>query len=353
LLDHVTVAHSKRSKPSNRSSASNKINTNAWKREPESAAISARGNPRKRSRKMKLSILQSLGLVAFAAVGVTAQSSKHVENFKYKPREDPVPNQRTSQGCFMSQGSLEKTPITKKGADGKILVVTIGVCLDQCALAKKDVMAVHGTDCLCGDTYPPKEKRVDDKKCDTACFGFPEEPCGNIGDYDAWLVYNLGFEMNVKFDEEATTTTSSAPSSSKTGSDTEKDTTTKESATTDPNSPNTSDDSSSSEKEEKKDGPNVAGIAAGVVVGVVVIAAVVGGGFFFLRRRRNAEIEEEHRRNAAVNAFISGAKPPSSSGGLSMSDSRLEPGLAHRRLSDGSIADNQDYSRKILRVTNA
>jgi cell wall integrity and stress response component len=352
-LDHVTVAHSKRSKPSNRSSASNKINTNAWKREPESAAISARGNPRKRSRKMKLSILQSLGLVAFAAVGVTAQSSKHVENFKYKPREDPVPNQRTSQGCFMSQGSLEKTPITKKGADGKILVVTIGVCLDQCALAKKDVMAVHGTDCLCGDTYPPKEKRVDDKKCDTACFGFPEEPCGNIGDYDAWLVYNLGFEMNVKFDEEATTTTSSAPSSSKTGSDTEKDTTTKESATTDPNSPNTSDDSSSSEKEEKKDGPNVAGIAAGVVVGVVVIAAVVGGGFFFLRRRRNAEIEEEHRRNAAVNAFISGAKPPSSSGGLSMSDSRLEPGLAHRRLSDGSIADNQDYSRKILRVTNA
>jgi cell wall integrity and stress response component len=303
---------------------------------------------------MKLSILQSLGLVAFAAVGVTAQSSKHVENFKYKPREDPVPNQRTSQGCFMSQGSLEKTPITKKGADGKILVVTIGVCLDQCALAKKDVMAVHGTDCLCGDTYPPKEKRVDDKKCDTACFGFPEEPCGNIGDYDAWLVYNLGFEMNVKFDEkETTTTTSSAPSSSKTGSDTEKDTTTKESATTDPNSPNTSDDSSSSEKEEKKDGPNVAGIAAGVVVGVVVIAAVVGGGFFFLRRRRNAEIEEEHRRNAAVNAFISGAKPPSSSGGLSMSDSRLEPGLAHRRLSDGSIADNQDYSRKILRVTNA
>lgn len=69
-----------------------------------------------------------------------------------------------------------------------------------------------------------------------------------------------------------------------------------------------------------------------------------------MRRRRNAEIEEEHRRNAAVNAFINGSKPPSTSGSISMTDSRLDPVMAHRRLSDGSIADNEDYSRRILRV---
>jgi len=89
------------------------------------------------------------------------------------------------------------------------------------------------------------------------------------------------------------------------------------------------------------------------VVGVVVISAVVGGVFFFLRRRRNQEIEEEHRRNAAVNAFINGSKPPGSSGGVSLTDSRLDPVMAQRRMSDGSIADNEDYSRRILRVTNA
>jgi cell wall integrity and stress response component len=93
----------------------------------------------------------------------------------------------------------------------------------------------------------------------------------------------------------------------------------------------------------------VAGIAAGVVVGVVVIAALIGGGFFYLRRKRNREIEEEYRRNAAVNAFI--GKPPGSSGGGSMTDSRMDPVMAHRRMSDGSIADNQDYSRRILRVS--
>lgn len=92
----------------------------------------------------------------------------------------------------------------------------------------------------------------------------------------------------------------------------------------------------------------MAGIVAGVVVGVVVIASALGGGFLYMRRKRNKEIEEEHRRNAAVNAFI--GKPPGSSGG-SLSDSRMDPVMAHRRMSDGSIADNQDYSRKILRVS--
>jgi len=34
-------------------------------------------------------------------------------------------------------------------------------------------------------------------------------------------------------------------------------------------------------------------------------------------------------------------------------DQRLDPVLLQqRRLSDGSIADNQDYSRRILKVTN-
>ena len=100
-------------------------------------------------------------------------------------------------------------------------------------------------------------------------------------------------------------------------------------------------------------GSNVAGIAAGVVISVLAVAGIVGGVFFFLRRKRNREIEEEYRRTAAVNAFINGAKPPQSSGGLSMTDSRMDPVMARRRMSDGSIADNEDYSRRILRVSSS
>ena len=109
----------------------------------------------------------------------------------------------------------------------------------------------------------------------------------------------------------------------------------------------------SGEPESEGGKSNTVGIAVGVVCGILAIAGVAGAVFFFMRRRRNTEIEEEHRRNAAVNAFISGGKPPSSSGGMSMSDSRLDPVLVNRRMSDGSIADNQDYSRRILRVRNS
>lgn len=93
--------------------------------------------------------------------------------------------------------------------------------------------------------------------------------------------------------------------------------------------------------------PNTAGIAAGVVVGVVGLASIIGGVFFFLRRRRQRQAEEDYRRNAAgVNDFISGGKTTASS----VNDSRIDPSFMDRRQSNGSIADNEDYSRRILKV---
>lgn len=91
------------------------------------------------------------------------------------------------------------------------------------------------------------------------------------------------------------------------------------------------------------------------MVGLVLVGAAAGGGYLFIRHRRRKQIEEEYKRNAAVSSFISG-KPPSSSGANSFSnfsDPRIDPTIAQRRMSDGSIADNQDYSRRILKVTNA
>jgi len=96
-------------------------------------------------------------------------------------------------------------------------------------------------------------------------------------------------------------------------------------------------------------GPSTAGIAAGVVVGIIAIAAIAGGVWFYLRAKRRHEVEEEYKRQAAVSAFINGGKPGSSAG--SSPDSRLDPAIiTQRRMSDGSIADNQDYSRRILKV---
>lgn len=59
-------------------------------------------------------------------------------------------------------------------------------------------------------------------------------------------------------------------------------------------------------------------------------------------------MEEEYRRQAAVNSFVSGGKLHTSNS--SMTDSRLDPEFMARRQSNGSIADNEDYSRRILKV---
>lgn len=167
--------------------------------------------------------------------------------------------------------------------------------------------------------------------------------CGSLGDPGHWSVFNTGLNVSVenlpepKDDKSKASSTSSSSISEDTSG---------------PTAPASTQTEGSGDGNNKS-GPNTAGIAAGVVVGVAVIAGAIGGFFFWMRRRRNAEIEEDHRRNAAVNAFINGSKPPSSHGSISMTDSRLDPVMAHRRMSDGSIADNQDYSRRILRVTNA
>ncbi len=94
----------------------------------------------------------------------------------------------------------------------------------------------------------------------------------------------------------------------------------------------------------KPKGSSTTSIAAGVVVGIAAISALAGGLFFFLRNRKRRALEDEFHRNSA-NTFLANGKIP---------DARLDPSvMMQRRQSDGSIADNRDYSRRILKVGQA
>lgn len=86
---------------------------------------------------------------------------------------------------------------------------------------------------------------------------------------------------------------------------------------------------------------NKAGVAAGVVVGVLAIAGIGIGMFLLMKKRRREKVEEEYRKSAAAREFS--RKPEQ--------DHRLDPVMIQRRDSVGSIADNQDYSRRILKVS--
>lgn len=241
----------------------------------------------------------------------------------------------TYQGCYSSDQGL-----TYNDTD---IYQSRGACQLVCFPLGKAVMAMTGgNECYCGDEMPPLSTKVDDSKCSAPCVGWTPDNCGSPSGSTPvyYAVWNAGLKSVVtnapasSASSGASSTSSSAAVVTVSGGQTI--------VVTASNAPGSGSGS----------GPSTAGIAAGVVVGVIAIAAIAGGAWFFIRARRRREVEEEYQRQAAVNAFINGGKPGSSAG--SSPDSRLDPVImTQRRMSDGSIADNQDYSRRILKVTNA
>ncbi|KAK9374994.1 uncharacterized protein V1513DRAFT_57229 [Lipomyces chichibuensis] len=116
-------------------------------------------------------------------------------------------------------------------------------------------------------------------------------------------------------------------------------------------------------------GGGIAGIVIGVIAGLAIIAALV---FFIRRRRRNnndddwsdyhggkGKLRGLRGRSSNNNPIVAPAMPHEklssnsfNSGRVAIVDQRLNPVMMERRLSDGSLSDEQDYSRKILRVVN-
>jgi cell wall integrity and stress response component len=88
------------------------------------------------------------------------------------------------------------------------------------------------------------------------------------------------------------------------------------------------------------------GIVVGVIVAIVILGALIGAGFIFVRRRQKREVTEIKKQND-VQTFV---KPDQSRPQMWAPDQRLDNEAPGRRISNGSIADNQDFSRRILQV---
>jgi cell wall integrity and stress response component len=101
--------------------------------------------------------------------------------------------------------------------------------------------------------------------------------------------------------------------------------------------------SASSDADKASAGGVSGGAAAGIAIGVLALVALGVGAFFLVRRRRRAEYQKQYE----------GSGFGSSPGSLNRpfgTDQRLEPQMLQKRESVGSLADEHDYSRKILRV---
>jgi len=208
---------------------------------------------------------------------------------------------------------------------------TQGSCHDQCLGAEKAVFAVtKGSTCFCGDTVPSTGK-VPDTECNVQCNGY-NQTCGGETTWQFGYTGVLPPSVPKPSSSSSTSTKSSAPA--------QQTTVIVQGPATVTAAPE-----GNSSSPAKPSGGNKAGVAAGIVVGVVVIIAIGIGIFLFVRRNRRIQAEEEYQAAVAAKEFTASIRKP-------QADSRLDPVMLQHRLSDGSIADNQDFSRRILKVTN-
>ncbi|MCJ1293796.1 hypothetical protein MMC34_005352 [Xylographa carneopallida] len=244
-------------------------------------------------------------------------------------------NTPTYEGCFTISNALAD--------QGLYTYQAMGWCQPWCVRQNKPILGFsNGTNCWCGDTVPPASQKVADSNCNTSCSGYPQDTCGGS---TAFAIWNDGLNPIVSSANTVSSPSSTTLVTTPSATDSTPSVVTVASTVLVTGAAQTSAQVIyTTEAVVASSGPNKAAIAAGVVVGVVGFCAVIGGILLWLRQKRRREIEEEHRRKE---------KPGSSSGSQSLTDSRLEPSVMfQRRMSDGSIADNQDYSRRILKVTN-
>lgn len=239
------------------------------------------------------------------------------------------------------------------------------MCIPKSGQNPQAVMGLNqGSDCWCGSALPPESDKVDDGKCDKGCTGFGTDKCGGS---DVYSVYLTGYDDTVA--AMAGSDSGSSGGSDRPPSSSDVSNPPPSSAAVDTGSTTVSQPPSvitkagetivitasgqadaTSQPSSGGGGSNKVSIAVGVVVGAVVLCALVGGGIFFIRHRKRKAVEEEYRRNQAANSFVASDKPRSKGG--SISDQRLDPSIHHRRQSDGSIADEMDFSRRILQVSH-
>ncbi|KKZ60281.1 hypothetical protein EMCG_04992 [[Emmonsia] crescens] len=275
---------------------------------------------------MKSFAYQAVILAVLIGIGST-DPVRVIRQAKPPPAEDLINvNKTTDKGCYKSSIPLKDI--------GEYTWQSSGHCQQECVKLKKSVMALFGgSNCYCGDQLPRESDKTKMAECLVKCDGWPLETCGG---HDAFHVFLTGFVQERFIPVLGGKSTTESTSSTQTSSV----------------SKNPGETVVVTASGEPAKGPNKAGIAAGVVVGIVALGAIIGGGFFLMKHKKRKAAEEEHRRNATISSFVSGGKPLSSQH-TSLSDSRLDPSImSQRRQSNGSLADDQDFSRRILKVTN-
>jgi hypothetical protein len=107
--------------------------------------------------------------VFFLAGSVLADRSTSTALGVPAPSVPPLPKAMKSQGCWAAQGDW-----TKQSPLG---FPSSGSCFNACNGQNYTVSALQGSDCFCGNDYPPQGTNVPLEECNYPCPGYPLEAC--------------------------------------------------------------------------------------------------------------------------------------------------------------------------------
>ena len=283
---------------------------------------------------------------------------------------------------------------------GSYTYQSVGYCTDSCKAAGYPYAATtNGDTCLCSNSQPTTNS-ASSSSCSEKCSGYPSDNCGAAN-------YMYFFATGASGTTGSAATTGTAATTA-TGA------TTKQSATPTVTTPTviyittqgpqqqattiiktvtpsaqstgaaraSGSSNSSSSQQGSSDSGGGGGIGggaiAGIIIGVLVLLAAGGAlAYFFWRRRHDNDDDSESGRAfaeksrngsgtaSALGAAGVGGASRFGKGGAGVTtdaselrpppafDQRLDLGMVGRRNSSESLADNYDYSRKILRVVNS
>ncbi len=289
----------------------------------------------------------------------------------------------TEYGCYSSIPSSFKL-------NNVYTYESVSYCYEKCSDDDYSVMALtKGNTCYCGNSLPDSGDEADDSECSIDCTGYPSEICGGSSAYSVWktntgtISDNDDSSSSGSSDTSSTGTTASkttkASSSSSSKSETSVSTNDDNSATTSATlaaevqttkstktaittdsegktqivtqiitatatatATSSPSGAATTHKSSLSTGA-IAGIAVGSVAGV---GAIVAFGLLYLLKKRGNDDGGDYPSQFESNPLPNPFSTPDAKDGYGYQM------LGNRRLSEGTLADEADYSRKVLRVAN-
>jgi hypothetical protein len=116
---------------------------------------------------------------------------------RHKEQTDNHDNLKTGSNKASLLGCYDTESVTPGAVQVHIGNGRVELCASRCRNMKKPVSALQDNRCVCRDTLPRKDSRVDGSHCNFAC---QDAEIGSCGGKSNWSIYNSGLQASIQIE---------------------------------------------------------------------------------------------------------------------------------------------------------